>query len=706
LDAADASTVTLSGSNVTQWNDKSGKGFNATTPAGTNSPTYLPATKELQFVDTNTNVLRIAQGFGDALVGTTYSIFFLGRRTAASGFHFFLGSTGNFGGRVLLMIGFFDNTMQTNVYDSAFNSSITTYTSPDPVRLYCYEVQSSSLATHILNGTQIGSNTQNYTLTSFANPELGRRYGQTFHTFNLSEMIAFSPALTTSQRQQIEGYLAHKWGLIGPSSTSPLLFPGCQLWLDAADSSSLVLSGSSVTTWNDKSGNGYHMNTLTQTAGWTGTAVYPTIGTSINGLQTVNFVAQSGLKQATTLDGVKNLFWVGRIAAAVGSSAGGFANFFLLGHDSHYDWHPPIGEKFILSGVAQSGIADASPASLFTNDPNAVTNTAFKNINLPSPPNVSLLSVAGITGTSRYQGICYDRQTHTGWCGDLAEVLIYSTALTTAQRQTIENYLMKKWGIGTTSSSLISTHPFNRITPASLPFSPRNISGLQLWLDAADQSSITLSGSSVTQWSDKSGNARHLGVGSGTTSYSSNAIQLANSYMFVSSPVDLSSVTVFIVAKTTGGNNQTVFEGRPTSSPDWNSLDGFGFYMDSQSSIRFYGQQDVWQFSTFSVSTSTPQVFSFQSSGTSVSGWYNGVSQSGGTLSSSRTSTAQGFAIGAAWYNGSYINVIANTSLYEIITYNTVLTTTQRQQVEGYLAQKWGLTASLPSTHPFKKLPA
>jgi hypothetical protein len=46
---------------------------------------------------------------------------------------------------------------------------------------------------------------------------------------------------------------------------------------------------------------------------------YPTIGTSINGLQTVNFKAQGGLKQATTLDGVKNLFWVGRIAAPVGS---------------------------------------------------------------------------------------------------------------------------------------------------------------------------------------------------------------------------------------------------------------------------------------------------------------------------------------------------------------------------------------------------
>jgi hypothetical protein len=43
--------------------------------------------------------------------------------------------------------------------------------------------------------------------------------------------------------------------------------------------------------------------------------------------------------------------------------------------------------------------------------------------------------------------------------------------------------------------------------------------------------------------------------------------------------------------------------------------------------------------------------------------------------------------------------------LCEFITYNTLLTTTQRQQVEGYLAWKWGLNPSLPTTHPYYKVP-
>jgi len=232
-------------------------------------------------------------------------------------------------------------------------------------------------------------------------------------------------------------------------------------------------------------------------------------------------------------------------------------------------------------------------------------------------------------------------------------------------------------------------------------FDPRSVPGCSLWLDAADSSTITGT-TTVTQWRDKSGNVRHLGVGSGTTSYSSNAIQLANSYMFVTSAVNLTNLCVFIVAKTTGGYNQTVFVGRPNSSFDYTSVDGFGFYMDSQSVIRFYGTSSGGQYSTFNVNTSTPQLFSFQSSGTSISAWYNGNSQTGGTLGSSRTSTAQGFAIGASW-NGStssYDNIIVNASLYEIIVFNSDVTTSQRQQVEGYLSHKWGLNGYYDSSIP------
>ena len=48
------------------------------------------------------------------------------------------------------------------------------------------------------------------------------------------------------------------------------------------------------------------------------------------------------------------------------------------------------------------------------------------------------------------------------------------------------------------------------LPPFVIPrFNPREIPGLQAWYDAADSASITLDAGRVSQWSDKSGNARH-----------------------------------------------------------------------------------------------------------------------------------------------------------------------------------------------------
>jgi hypothetical protein len=63
--------------------------------------------------------------------------------------------------------------------------------------------------------------------------------------------------------------------------------------------------------------------------------------------------------------------------------------------------------------------------------------------------------------------------------------------------------------------------------------------------------------------------------------------------------------------------------------------------------------------------------------------------------------------------NESIITTVGNNStglqpygqLHELIIYSTTLTLFQRQQVEGYLAWKWGLQSTLPANHPFKLFP-
>ncbi len=55
------------------------------------------------------------------------------------------------------------------------------------------------------------------------------------------------------------------------------------------------------------------------------------------------------------------------------------------------------------------------------------------------------------------------------------------------------------------------------------------------------------------------------------------------------------------------------------------------------------------------------------------------------------------YLLGTAGYNTA-------VDIMEAICYYGDLSVGQRQQVEGYLAWKWGLQTSLPSTHPFAKV--
>ena len=237
-------------------------------------------------------------------------------------------------------------------------------------------------------------------------------------------------------------------------------------------------------------------------------------------------------------------------------------------------------------------------------------------------------------------------------------------------------------------------------------FDPRSVPGCQLWLDAADSSSVTGT-TTVTAWRDKSNNARNLSVGSGTTSYANNAITLASSYMVYTGAVDLTNFTFFIVAKSNGAiNNQTVFGARPNTSAVYNSTDGFGFYMDYQSSIRLYGTTASGAtVVSFSATTSVAIVYSFQSDSTIINGWRNGTSVTGASGLGARTSTAQGFALGGEWNGTTYVNILSTASINEIIVYNTNLSTNERQSIEGYLAWKWGLetvsSRSLVTGHSF-----
>jgi hypothetical protein len=80
------------------------------------------------------------------------------------------------------------------------------------------------------------------------------------------------------------------------------------------------------------------------------------------------------------------------------------------------------------------------------------------------------------------------------YIGDLAELVVYDRALSDLERNAVGYDLQQKYGLSGAYSA---------------PTSPVPVDGLEMWLDASDGSTRTLSGGTVTEWRDKTGNGHH-----------------------------------------------------------------------------------------------------------------------------------------------------------------------------------------------------
>jgi len=80
---------------------------------------------------------------------------------------------------------------------------------------------------------------------------------------------------------------------------------------------------------------------------------------------------------------------------------------------------------------------------------------------------------------------------------------------------------------------------------------------------------------------------------------------------------------------------------------------------------------------------------------------------SGGTNTTTTGTNSSTIAIGSqiVRIGKSDANEVCNSYIGEIIYYSNVLSTAQRQHIEGYLAWKWGLRSSLPGGHPYVNFP-
>lgn len=214
LDAADANTITLNGATVSQWTDKSGNGRNATQATAASQPTYnatgILGKPALSFDGANDSL-----GISEWSSSPPYSVFVVLQKNSAAQAAwngvFLISQSGN----IVFWMGQFATTATGarlgNDY-LAEHLDVTGFYQLDVPNVYAAVQSGTYELTAWRDGNQLGSLALTNIGQASRSLTLGRSTITTVNGF-ISEVVMVSEAaLSVSNRQKLEGYLAWKWG--------------------------------------------------------------------------------------------------------------------------------------------------------------------------------------------------------------------------------------------------------------------------------------------------------------------------------------------------------------------------------------------------------------------------------------------------------------------------------------------------------------
>jgi Alpha-1,3-glucanase catalytic domain D1/Alpha-1,3-glucanase catalytic domain D2 len=287
--------------------------------------------------------------------------------------------------------------------------------------------------------------------------------------------------------------------LVASTSMSPgSPVPGAVLWLDGSDASTLTTRAARVQAWKNKGTGG---------AGTTGTnlwftqnaaALQPWLTNQLNGKSVVTFdkngsgfgagctylgnIGQysytNGGSQMTCFvvarQGENSIGWQGPVSfSTTGQIDGkGTAGVVVLTDGSQAAPYPLSIQRNHSSTPMQADVAsapvntpflltfldDAGAASLSVTEASGLSRTSTANIVNGISPYAYTITDTTIGGRLEPSPSTVDN----GWDGDVAEVLVYDTALGAADRASVESYLANKWFVpnGGLSLSKAVSEPF------------------------------------------------------------------------------------------------------------------------------------------------------------------------------------------------------------------------------------------------------
>jgi hypothetical protein len=249
-------------------------------------------------------------------------------------------------------------------------------------------------------------------------------------------------------------------------------------------------------------------------------------------------------------------------------------------------------------------------------------------------------------------------------------------------------------------------------------FSPSSLTNLGLWVDATQITGYS-NGQGLTSWVESSSNARSNAAVSGPT-YQTNVLNSqpvvrfngSSQYVNFGNYLNMGTegISIFAVASYSNPSGTPYIVSKAVYGPGLGRW-GLGHGYANSNSLLVTN--------TSSTGTTYEITYADTATGARVhSGIWNRSTlslYSNATLMATTSAIDTGTASNSfSLYVGAYgntagngpqtsgPNLLMNGDIAEVAVYATALPPFQRQTVEGYLAWKWGLQASLPALHPFK----
>jgi hypothetical protein len=503
----------------------------------------------------------------------------------------------------------------------------------------------------------------------------------------------------------------------------PTSIGGCQLWLDGADpagTGTAPANGATVSTWVDKSING---NNATQAGG------------------SLTYTAAAN---GVVFDGAYSSYYT--VPSGTFPTGNTYYSFFLVvqtslpaGHYSHlFGSGVAVGGQAIDIPIYPNGLVETgwwttniqSAAGVVTANTKIILGSTYNLTGLFLYGNGATIASSTILGTRNsaaavgYVG-CPPAGPNSGgingtqnFIGTMHEALLFTTALTTPQRQQVEGYLAQKWGLtsqlpaghpgltqtfyGTGKSTVaipIVLIPYNLYTN----YTPLTATGSTciLWLDASDPTTLfsdpagttlaTVNGT-VGYWRDKSSSGFNCtqttlayrptyvaAAKNGRSILSFNGLtNFLNMPQFTAVPL-----TIFFVAQGTVfltntfflslGNAGSTIMMRMLHIPEYYGVDGPGMLISTTNA------DTNWHLWSLTISSTT------------VTFYFDGVLIGNSVMNLGSAYTFATNTIGA--WNQQVGSKATTLRIPEILFYSAVLGTSQRQQVESYLTEKWALVS-------------